>query len=74
MGFALCQFLLEHFAIIVVMPEITAVHSLKEQFQYIRKYWVLMYNDRFRHHGHRILLICLALNEGCASGSENRAF
>jgi hypothetical protein len=34
MGFTLCQFLLEHFTVFVVMPEITAVQSLKEQVQY----------------------------------------
>jgi hypothetical protein len=30
MGFVVCQFLLEHFTIIVVIPEIITVHSLKE--------------------------------------------
>jgi len=70
MVFAVCQFLLEHFTIIAVIREITTVLSLKEQVQCIRKYWALKYNDRFRHHGHQMLLICLSLIEGCASGSE----
>ena len=71
MGFAVCHFLSKHVTIIIVTPEITTVRSLKQQVQYIRKYWALKYSDRFRHHGHRMLLICLALIEGFASGSEN---
>jgi hypothetical protein len=34
LGFTLCQFLVEHFTIFVVMPDITTVQSLKEQVLY----------------------------------------